>query len=99
SRARPPCPTRRSSDLIGDADRVESRAHLGDPFPVAHALQVGRLQMPDRGDGAGRDRWRQRGREDESARIGADEIDKPRRTGDVAADDPEGLAERAFYDR
>src|SRR5690606_7482757 len=38
------------------------------------------------------------GREDESARIGADEIDKPRRTGDVAADDPEGLAERAFYD-
>ena len=39
---------------------------------------------------------RQRGGEDEAAGKGADEVDEPGRAGDEAADDAEGLAERAL---
>ena len=41
---------------------------------MALALDVARFQMPDGGERAGRDGGRQRGREDEARRVGADRI-------------------------
>ena len=65
---------------------------------MALALGAACLQVADARDRARGDRRRQRGREDEARRVGADRIADVARGGDVAAHDAEALGERAVDD-
>src|SRR5947209_4129963 len=62
------------------------------------AFDLALLQVAYRGERAGGERRRQRGREDEARRMAAQEIDERRRARDVAADRAEGLSEGALDD-
>src|SRR6185295_4808011 len=74
----------------------EDRLDPGGAVLVALALPVRGLEVTDRGGGGRADRRRQRGREDEARRVGADAVDDRGAAGDIAAEAAEGLGERAF---
>ena len=76
---------------LGEAALQRGRALL-----MAVALGWLCLEMADRGERAGGERRRQRGREDEARRVAAQKIDERRRARDIAADRAERLAERAL---
>jgi hypothetical protein len=66
---------------------------------VRETFDLAFLQVANGGERAGGERRRQRRREDKAGSERADEVAERRRSGDVAAHDAEGLAERAFDDR
>ena len=73
--------------------------HARDALLVPRALGLALLQVADRGQRAGRQRRRQRGREDEAGRVAAQEIDQRGRAGDIAAHHAERLGQRALDHR
>ena len=84
---------------VRDAVLVEQCAQAPDAVLMAGAFEGADLQVADRGNGAGSERWRQRRREDEAGSKGADEIAQRRGGRNVTAHDAERLAERALDHR
>src|SRR5690606_28244818 len=77
----------------------EMGAQLADHLALPAPLELRALEMPDRGQRPCRDGGGQGSGEDEARGEGAEEIAEVGRAGDVAADDAEGLAERALDQR
>src|SRR3546814_1852162 len=83
-----------SSDLLGEAPLQGRR-----PLLMAVALGLAAAQVGNAGERAGGDRRRQRGGEDEAGGEAAHEVAESGGGGDIAAPQPESLAERALDDR
>src|SRR5690606_28108977 len=78
---------------------VEQPAELLDPVLVPDALERARLQMLDRRNRTGGQRWRQGRSEYEARGKRADEITERGGCCDIAAHHAEGFAERTLDDR
>mmetsp|Transcript_5140 Transcript_5140/g.9035 ORF Transcript_5140/g.9035 Transcript_5140/m.9035 type:complete len:430 (-) Transcript_5140:329-1618(-) len=80
------------------AHALQAQLQHGGAFLMQVAQRLIGLQMPDRGSRPRRHGGRDRGGEDETGRVAAHRVTHLFRSGDIAAMDTEGLAERAVDD-